>query len=84
MKNSLLCWLIALLPLQSQAAGGDTVACQQIRIMPERLPDLNIPRYSNSTVYCQNGELTIFGGHTTGFVMTPTAEQNTIVAENGT
>lgn len=74
MKKALLCCLIALLTLQSQAAGGDTVACQQIRIIPERLPDLNIPRFSNLAVYCQNGELTIFGGHTTGFVLTPTAE----------
>lgn len=74
MKKSLLCCLVALLPLQSQAAGDGTITCPQVRIVPERLADLNIPRHSNHVVYCQNGELTIFGGHTTGFVLTPTAE----------
>ena len=51
-----------------------TVNCQLIKITPERLPDLNVPRFSNNVVYCENGELTIFGGHTTGFVLEPTAE----------
>ena len=50
------------------------VNCQLIKITPERLPDLNVPRFSNNVVYCENGELTIFGGHTTGFVLEPTAE----------
>lgn len=48
--------------------------CPMVKIEAERLPDLNMPRHSNLALFCQNGELTIFGGHTTGFVMTPTAE----------
>ena len=39
----------------------------------ERLPDMNIPRAGHSVFYA-NGELTVVGGHTSGFVMTPTAE----------
>ncbi len=47
--------------------------CPLVRIVPERLPDLNIPRTGHSTFYA-NGELTVAGGHTTNFVPTPTAE----------
>ena len=39
----------------------------------ERLPELNIPREAHRLELC-NGEYTVFGGHTTGFVSTPTAE----------
>ena len=39
----------------------------------ERLPDLNIPREAHG-VALAGGEFTVFGGHTTGFVSTPTAE----------
>ena len=39
----------------------------------ERLPELNIPRQAHSLEMC-NGEFTVFGGHTSGFVSTPTAE----------
>ena len=48
---------------------NDTVA--MIEITPERLPDMNIPRFSHSVFYA-NGELTVTGGHTSGFVLTPT------------
>lgn len=40
---------------------------------PERLPDMNVPR-SGHNVFYANGELTVAGGHTSGYVMTPTAE----------
>lgn len=40
---------------------------------PERLPDMNVPRTGHN-VFFANGELTVVGGHTSGFVMTPTAE----------
>ena len=43
------------------------------RIVPERLPDLNIPRSGHHTVFV-NGELTVMGGHTTAFVPTQTLE----------
>lgn len=39
----------------------------------ERMPDMNIPRSGHSVFYA-GGELTVVGGHTSGFVMTPTAE----------
>lgn len=39
----------------------------------ERLPDLNLPR-SGHVLVDLDGELTVIGGHTTGFVLTETAE----------
>ncbi len=39
----------------------------------ERLPDLNVPRNAHTVAYV-GGELTVIGGHSTGFVPTPTAE----------
>lgn len=44
-----------------------------IRIHTERLPDLNIPRAGHQLFFI-NGEFTVAGGHTDGFVPTPTAE----------
>ena len=60
--------LMFLLPL---VAGADNLSV--IRVEAERLPDMNIPRAGHA-VFCVNGELTVAGGHTTGFVPTPTAE----------
>lgn len=42
-------------------------------IKAERLPDLNIPR-SGHSFYFVEGQPTVIGGHTSGFVLTPTAE----------
>ena len=53
-------------------ASGET-ALSMVHITPERLPDMNIPRGGHS-LFMLNGELTVFGGHTLGFVPTPTAE----------
>lgn len=47
--------------------------CPVIKLEAERLPDLNIPRAGHALFYA-NGELTVAGGHTNGFVPTPTAE----------
>ena len=47
--------------------------CPVMELQVERLPDLNIPR-SGHTTLCLNGEVTVFGGHTDGFIPTPTAE----------
>ena len=44
-----------------------------VRIEPERLPDLTMPRSGHHTFFV-NGELTVVGGHTTNFVPTSTAE----------
>ncbi len=53
----------------SMMVGADSL----IKLQPERLPDMNVPRYSHST-FIINGELTVVGGHTSGFVPTKTAE----------
>ena len=59
--------------LQGKNSQLSTLNCQLQKIEAERLPDLNIPRNGHSAV-CLNGEVTVFGGHTTNFVLTPTAE----------
>ena len=46
---------------------------KQEKLQVERFPDLHIARYGHSVFYA-NGELTVVGGHTAGFVPTPTAE----------
>ncbi len=61
------------LGLQVWADGGRG-ECPLVEIVPERLPDLNIPRYSHYAFYSPQGELTVVGGHTRGFVPTATAE----------
>ena len=43
------------------------------KLKVERLPDMNLPRAGHTVFYAGN-ELTVVGGHTSGFVMTPTAE----------
>lgn len=55
-------------------ADGGRGECPLVEIVPERLPDLNIPRYSHYAFYSPQGELTVVGGHTRGFVPTATAE----------
>ena len=47
--------------------------CPVVQIEAVRLPDLNIPRADHS-LFCVNGEPTVVGGHTSGFVPTATAE----------
>lgn len=47
--------------------------CPTVKMDVERLPDLNIPRMSHATL-CIGGELTVLGGHTSGFVPTATIE----------
>ena len=47
--------------------------CPMVKIDAVRLPDLNIPRCGHS-FYCVNGQPTVIGGHTSGFVLTPTIE----------
>jgi AraC-like DNA-binding protein len=48
-------------------------ACPVVQIETEQLPNLNIPRAGHAMFYA-DGELTVAGGHTNGFVPTPTAE----------
>ena len=56
-----------------QATADNRKVCPFIKVVPERMPDLNIPRFGNNVFY-HNDELTVIGGHTSGFVPTATAE----------
>lgn len=78
MNTSLRYWLILLssvlvCQLTVGQDSGQLSRCPLVKVDVERLPDLNIPRNSHSAI-CINGEVTVFGGHTTNFVPTPTAE----------
>ena len=69
----LLCTLLlSALPTLGASDSAQTT-CPLVRIVPERLPDMTMPRSGHSVFYA-NGELTVTGGHTTNFVTTPTAE----------
>ena len=48
-------------------------SCPMIKIEAERLPDLNVPRGCHSH-FLAGGEVVAAGGHTSGFVLTETAE----------
>lgn len=68
--------LLPLLHAGAQESASDNrvpAACPTVRIEAERLPDLNVPRFGHSVISV-NGEITVFGGHTKGFVPTATAE----------
>ena len=47
--------------------------CPEVKLQLERMPDLNIPRAGHQ-MFLVNGELVAAGGHTNGFIPTPTAE----------
>lgn len=70
-------WMLGiLLPSAIQAKETDQselTGCPIVKIEAERLSDLNIPR-SGHSAFVANGEVTVVGGHTSGFVLTPTAE----------
>ena len=65
--------LAALLAACFPVIAGAQAAGDVRRMDVERLPDLNVPRNAHTVAYV-GGELTVIGGHTTGFVPTPTAE----------
>lgn len=74
MRLFLTCVLfVAMLSFRAIAQEPDTLGCKTMRIETEQLPDLNIPRYGHC-VFFAGDELTVIGGHTTGFVPTATAE----------
>ncbi len=75
MKRHLIINIIILLASASLHAiqSSESVGLTQKKLETEQLPDLNIPRYGHC-IFFTNGELTIIGGHTTGFVPTATAE----------
>ena len=75
MKRYLIIIIFTLLASASLHAvqSSESVGLTQKKLETEQLPDLNIPRYGHCT-FIVNGELTVIGGHTTGFVPTTTAE----------
>ena len=52
---------------------ADNGELKRIKMEVRRLPDLNIAR-AGHTIFLAGNELTVVGGHTSGFVLTPTAE----------
>ena len=75
-------WLLYLLLLFPAIVQGNQntplsakegAVCPMVKIEAVRLPDLNIPRCGHSFYYV-NGQPTVIGGHTSGFVLTPTIE----------
>lgn len=76
-NRSTILWVLGLLltpVVQAQeAVPTEQTGCPIVRVEAERLPDLNIPR-SGHSAFIANGEVTVVGGHTSGFVLTPTAE----------
>lgn len=67
--------LLLSLHVSVAAAGQAAVesSCPMIKIEAERLPDLNVPRGCHS-LFLAGGEVVAAGGHTSGFVLTETAE----------
>lgn len=72
MRRSLLLILCVFLPVAILSAAGGEVPVRKMAV--ERLPDLNTPRSSHTMVLSPGGGPVVFGGHTTGFVPTQTAE----------
>jgi len=71
-----ICLLSMLLTLQTagEKPRSDSVnACPMVKIEAKQMPDLNIARAGHVLFYA-NDELTVAGGHTDGFVPSPTAE----------
>ncbi|MCR4853453.1 MAG: helix-turn-helix domain-containing protein [Prevotella sp.] len=64
-------WSCVLLSVAGSVTAADSCVVRKMEI--ERLPDLTIPRAGHA-VFCAGGEWVVAGGHTNGFVPTPTAE----------
>ncbi len=70
----LIIYMVLSLFLQyADRAWAQDTSCPVVKVELERLPDLNIPR-SGHILFCAGGEMVIAGGHTSGFVLTSTAE----------
>ena len=65
--------LALLIPSTLAADVPDTLRCPEEHLTIERLPDMQVARCCHALL-CLNGEITAIGGHTDGFVPTPTAE----------
>lgn len=75
MKSShLILFIIALLTSVTVSVdGADKVNCPIVKVEVEQLPSMNVPRSGHSALLL-NGKVTVMGGHTSGFVLTPTIE----------
>ena len=71
--KKLLPLILPLLSIVLPVAAQQQETCPTVEIEFEQLPDLNIARAGHQ-VFCVNGEYVVAGGHTDGFVPTPTAE----------
>ena len=60
--------------LQAAAPESSPAACPLVKIEAQQLPPMNVPRTGHHAMLLGDGELTVFGGHTTGFIPTTTAE----------
>lgn len=70
----LFCYLIGwFLSAQVTVLADSKEVCPMERLNITKLPSLNIPRAGHQLFYV-NGEYVVAGGHTDGFVPTPTAE----------
>ena len=68
----LILFFIASIPLLTVPPAEDTLLRQNM-LKAERLADMHTARAGHNVFYA-GGELTVVGGHTAGFVLTPTAE----------
>ena len=60
-------------PIEGTKANNVQNSCPIIKIDAERLPNMSMPR-SGHSIFVVNDEVTVVGGHTSGFKLTPTAE----------
>ncbi|MBR1593343.1 MAG: helix-turn-helix transcriptional regulator [Alloprevotella sp.] len=74
-KPFLITLLCTLLPSALPTVWAQNDAAMPVhRIAAKRLPDMGVPRVGHAVLFTQGGELTVMGGHTTGFVPVQTAE----------
>ena len=71
MIDFFICLLLTAIPAGAAASADGEIHYEKLKA--ERLPDLTIARCGHSTFWL-DGKLTVFGGHTTGFIPTATAE----------
>ena len=69
----LICFLLVSVPCFAEHLEGSDTLLRQEKLKVEPLPDMHTTRAGHSVFYA-GGELTVVGGHTAGFVLTPTAE----------
>ena len=68
----------------SKATADDVgnAKCPIIKLEAERLPDMTVPR-SGHSAFLANGEVTVVGGHTSGFVLYSRPQQNILRMASG-